>query len=60
MTEFYDAGESFAVGDGDDRIDWTKLVKLRALIGQVADQGERRELVVELLRALYADTLEIR
>lgn len=56
----YDDGESFAVGDDLDRIDWRKLQRLRKAISAIEDPDERRETVLELLRALYDEELDVR
>jgi len=56
----YDDGEGFAAGDEFDLLDWRKLRKLRELIESVDDDTERRAIVVELLRALYGDALDLR
>ena len=60
MPGFIDDGESFAVGDDEDRIDWRKLRRLRAVIQAIEDDAERRAVVLEILQALYGDELEIR
>ena len=57
---FADDGESFAVGDGEDRIDWRRLRRLRALIDAVEDDAERKAVVIEILQALYGDELDVR
>lgn len=56
----FDDGESFAVGDDEDRIDWRKLARLRRVVMAIEDDEERRAVVVELLQALYGDELDIR
>jgi hypothetical protein len=56
----YDDGESFAVGDGEDRIDWSRLRRLRKLVQDIPDPADRRAVVIELLQALYGDELDVR
>jgi len=56
----YDDGEGFAAGDDLDQLDWRQLRTLRRLIASLDDDRARRTIVLELLRAIYGDELDLR